>query len=214
MKGVKKVRTVKVGDKIKMLTVLRILPNAIAPCGAIMTMVECLCECGNIKSYIYGNIKWGTTSSCGCFQKNRTHPMFSHGLSKHPLVRIWSGIKTRCYNKKSPSYKYYGRVGVIMCNEWLNSFESFYDWCMENGWVKGLEIDRFPNNKGNYEPTNCRIVTGSVNCRNTKRNVLITFEGLTKTRVEWSEIKGIPYQTLYNRQKRGCCIDELFKTKI
>ena len=34
------------------------------------------------------------------------------------LKVIWTGMKSRCYNKKSPFYKNYGGRGITICDEW------------------------------------------------------------------------------------------------
>ena len=88
-----------------------------------------------------------------------------HGKSKHPLHRVWSGAKSRCYNKKDYHFKWYGALGIIMCEEWKNDFKAFYDFAIANGWEKGLEIDR-RDNDGNYEPLNIRFVTHKENSNN------------------------------------------------
>jgi hypothetical protein len=65
-----------------------------------------------------------------------------HGLIKHPLYGIWSGIVQRCTNPRNPLYKYYGGNGVEICKEWRMSFIAFYNWCIESGWEAGIEIDK------------------------------------------------------------------------
>jgi len=86
-----------------------------------------------------------------------------HGLSKHRLYSVWKSLKTRCYNNKHIQYKDYGGRNITICNEWLNSFLSFYDFCISHGWLDGLEIDRI-NNDGNYEPNNVQFITCLENC--------------------------------------------------
>lgn len=80
------------------------------------------------------------------------------GLRQHPAYPSLDNMKQRCYNKNDPKYKYYGAKGVSICDEWLNSYLSFCKWADNNGYKKGLTIDRI-NPKGNYEPNNCRWVT-------------------------------------------------------
>ena len=76
----------------------------------------------------------------------------------HKIYRAWCAMKERCYSSACLAYKYYGERGIIICDEWLNDFEAFLKWSLENGWVKGLSIDR-EDNDGNYEPDNCRWIT-------------------------------------------------------
>lgn len=61
---------------------------------------------------------------------------------KHPLYAIWNGIKQRCYNPKRKDYRKYGAKGVTMCDDWKNDVESFFDWCINNGWKQELVIDK------------------------------------------------------------------------
>ena len=80
----------------------------------------------------------------------------------NPLRSVWNSIKQRCYNPKHKDFKDYGGRDIIMCNEWLNNYEVFKEWCLENGYEKGLQIDRI-NNNGNYCPLNCQFITQAEN---------------------------------------------------
>lgn len=123
-----------------------------------------------------------------------------HNLSSHPLYSVWTDMKKRCYNKKAKSYPSYGKKGVVVCDLWVNSFKSFYDWALSNGWKEGLEIDK--DTKGNgmvYSPDTCSIVTRkeNMNCRTTSQN--IEYNGESNTLSEWQDITGIEQGVLRDR---------------
>ena len=61
----------------------------------------------------------------------------------------------RCYNENSVAYKDYGAKGISVCSEWHDR-ENFRKWCMENGYKKGLRLERIDTSK-NYEPSNCKF---------------------------------------------------------
>jgi len=173
-------------------------------------MVKAICDCGTEKIVDFGSIRSGTTKSCGCYKiDNMGTYAIKHGLWTHPLYNIWHGIKGRCLNKKSPAYKYYGGRKITVHKEWINDFKAFYDWCMGNGWQKGLQLDRRDNDKG-YCPDNCRFITSKQNNRNKRGNRFIEFNGLKKTISEWAEITGLKYSCIWGRQSRGLPIEEIF----
>jgi hypothetical protein len=93
----------------------------------------------------------------------------THGLSKTRLYRTWLAIKRRCYYKKGIDYKYYGGRGITVCDEWINSFETFKEWALNNGYEDTLSIDRKLVNE-NYSPSNCRWVSHKVQMNNFRRN--------------------------------------------
>ncbi len=158
---------------------------------------EVKCECGKRKIMQMNTILSKGTVSCGCFSVEllvkRSH---KHGLDATHINGVWYGIKRRCYNKNSPSYTGYGAKGIKMCDEWRYDFMAFYKWCMENGWVRGLHVDRFPNKLGNYCPENCRISTREANANNKTNNVIIVVHGKEMTLSEASRKFSIPYHTL------------------
>lgn len=158
----------------------------------------CKCDCGNETVVDGSNLRRGTTKSCGCYQKESMDRFCTHRKSNTRLYGIWRTMKTRCYNQSYDSFHRYGGRGITICDEWLNDFQSFYDWAMENGYSDDLTIDRIDNN-GNYEPSNCRWATAKEQSNNTRRNVRIEFNGESHTMAEWSKILGIKYITLYKR---------------
>ena len=168
----------------------------------------CECECGNTVVVVGQYLRCGDTKSCGCFQKENLHNLMStHGFSKTRLYRVWAGIKTRCYNKNSDNYKYYGANGVKMCDEWKDNFDSFMKWSIQNGYDEKAKtqyctIDRIDNSK-DYSPDNCRWVNHFVQCNNQSSNKVFTYKGKTMTMSEWARATGINYSTLRARIRRN-----------
>lgn len=99
-----------------------------------------------------------------------------------------------------------------MCDEWLNNFQSFYEWAMNNGYSKGLTIDRIDNGK-KYDPTNCRWVDKKTQNRNKRNNHNITINSETHCLSEWCEILGLKYCTVEMRLRRGWSIEKALEVK-
>lgn len=165
--------------------------------------VLCRCECGNEKEYRLADVKFGGSTNCGCIRKEKLRAKHTtHNLSRHPLHRVWMGIKERCYYPKHQKYERYGGRGIKVCDEWKDDFKSFYDWAMANGYKKGLEVDRHPNTDGDYEPSNCRITTVLKNRRNKDNLVFLEYNGQRKCITEWAEEVGINARRIRERIKK------------
>ena len=184
------------GKRFGKWTVLHRLPNRKR---ALMWL--CQCDCGNIVEVHGTSLKSGTSTQClVCRDNHRTAR--KHGLCHHPLYEVWKRIKGCTSNPNHQDFKYYGARGIRVCDEWANSFESFYDWSMSNGYEKGLTIDRI-NVKGEYSPQNCRWITRPEQALNRTDNRLMTLNGVTHTISEWSDITGIKRSTLYARAMKN-----------
>ena len=134
----------------------------------------------------------------------RTDGNYKHGLSDHPLNWIWTGMKGRCYNPNNHKYPKYGGRGVRVCDEWLNDFMAFYNWCIANGWKRGLQIDKDIKGDGLlYSPETCIITTNKENCNKRSHTVLVERSGETKSIMQWCEHYGINQSTFYSRIKTG-----------
>lgn len=155
-------------QKINMLTIIKEVNPVVRINGQHRRVYLCRCDCGTEKKILLQSLNNGRTFSCGCHQKKVvSNGAFAktHGLSSHPLFTVWKRMIDRCYNNKHKGYEYYGGREIIICEEWLTSPSVFVNWGLDNGWEKGLQIDRKDNN-GNYEPNNCRFVTRAVNLAN------------------------------------------------
>lgn len=129
------------------------------------------------------------------------NPNYKHGGKGTRLYGIWRGMRARCKNPKSSVYKYYGAIGIMVCEIWQNSFESFRDWALINGYAGDLSLDRIET-MGNYDPENCRWATCTIQNRNTRRNTYFIIKGVKMTMSEVCEKYGISQSKLSARTNR------------
>lgn len=113
---------------------------------------KCKCDCGNIITTRKDYLKSSVTISCGCYAKEKAKECNTkHGLYKHPLYRVFDGMKQRCNNPNHINFKNYGAKGIRVE---FRDFKEFFDWSMDHGYEKGCQIHRL-NSDGNYTPENC-----------------------------------------------------------
>ena len=127
---------------------------------------------------------------------------------KERLRSIYYGMKQRCYNEKSINYKYYGGRGIRICDEWLESFDNFYQWAIVNGYNNELTIDRIDSNK-DYSPDNCKWSTKKEQAYNRSMSVELTLNGRTMYMTEWAEELNIDKKTLSWRYRNGWSDEEI-----
>jgi hypothetical protein len=137
----------------------------------------CVCDCGALALVYTNHLKTGATISCGCVltrllvDRNRHQPPgLRHGHARHGALSreysTWRGMIQRCTNPNASKYKYYGGLGVTVCERW-RTFENFL---ADMGQApKGRTLDRFPNNAGDYEPGNVRWATCSEQAHNLRK---------------------------------------------
>ena len=118
-------------------------------------------------------------------------------------------MKQRCYNKNDEAYKNYGKRNIKVCDEWKNNFESFYNWSIENGYKKGLSIDRIDVN-GNYEPDNCRYITHKEQQNNRTNNHYLCYNGEKLSVSDWAKKLKVPRHKIDNKIKRGKNMEQIF----
>lgn len=198
-----------VGEKVNDLTLIEITEPKIRNNGAKRPMGLFRCECGDEKIKSIDSISTGRIKRCwGCAHKIVGIKNRKHNNIKHPLYRKWQDMKNRCYNKNVDRYNCYGGRGIIVCNEWKNSFQNYFDWCINNGYKKGLSIDRIDVN-GNYEPSNCKYVTQVEQGFNKRNTFYVTINGekYSLARLMYENGKSNKYGSVYCGIKEGRTIE-------
>lgn len=139
-------------------------------------------------------------------------PSKSHGMTRlpngnrNPTYIVWRTMKDRCLNPNSENFARYGGRGIKVCESWM-VFANFLADMGER--PPGMTLDRFPNNDGDYEPSNCRWTTRKANSRNRCDNRLVTFKGETKTLAEWAESTGLGTPTLQGRVRMRWSVEDM-----
>lgn len=177
-KANKNARQYKVGERINCWEILGETTPIMYPSGRKVRQLACRCTVCNktIKAVRPDSVNSFKGKSCGCLVSELCrHANTKHGFRQTPLKNIQRNMLDRCNNPKNRLYKNYGGRGIRVCKEW-HDLGNFGRWAMENGYEKGLQLDRKDNDKG-YSPSNCRFVTRTVNMNNTSRTIRIEYRG-------------------------------------
>lgn len=84
-----------------------------------------------------------------------------------PEYKAWHDMKVRCYLVKHPSFKNYGGRGIRVCDQWINSFETFLKDVGPRP-SSDYSLER-KENDGHYDPGNVGWATRSEQARNQRK---------------------------------------------
>lgn len=206
------------GQKFGRLTVTSRAETGIEHGKRKRTRWNCVCDCGTTVVVNADTLTRGIQVSCGCYQREMmSRKMKTHGKTDTKLYTLWSGMKRRCYSESCKEYRYYGGRGIVMCDEWRDSFSAFESWALSNGYdetaVKGqCTIDRIDVN-GIYSPYNCRFVDQQTQMNNVRSNHILEYNGERHTIAEWGRITGISPYKICNRVSRlGWTVERALET--
>lgn len=122
-----------------------------------------------------------------------------HGWSKTRTHRIWRAMRSRCTNPNLDAYPRYGGAGVKVDPRW----DSFLAFLADMGPApEGMTLDRYPDQAGDYTPSNCRWATPKEQARNMRVNRMIEHEGETLCLAAWAERLGTTSDVLWKRLNR------------
>ena len=123
-----------------------------------------------------------------------------HGAHGTLTYARWRSMMQRCRVKSASNYKYYGALGITVCDRWLNYSNFLAD--MSECPDKSLTLDRLDNSKG-YEPGNCKWATQSDQNKNRRHCAYITYNGETKIMADWARQYGMSPNALAQRIYMG-----------
>lgn len=189
------------GERYGRLTVTEFSHFQRSPSGHKNAYWKCICDCGAVVVKPTFRLRSGNVKSCGCFKvdeirRTRTKPF------DRRLYGVYDGMLKRCYDPRFEYYSYYGGRGITICEEWLgdNGLDNFRRWAMQNGYRRGLTIERKNNDEG-YSPDNCAWVDRFEQGKNKRNNILVTINGETKILAEWCRILDVPYWRVKRRRR-------------
>lgn len=171
--------------------------------GGENRLYECKCRCGNTclkKKRLLGTKK---AKSCGCFRTaNALH------LDGSKTQNSWRKLRSRCDDPKNEYYHLYGGRGITYDPRW-KSFREFYNDMGIR--PEGKTLDRIDTN-GNYCKENCRWATAIEQGNNMRTNVLLTYNGVTKTATQWAFEKNITWAAIRWRIAKGWPPERILNT--
>ena len=165
---------------------------------------QCRCECGKTSTAYGYNLKSGKSRSCGCtIAPALLKANITHGMYNAPEHRVWTGIKTRCFNSNEKSWKYYGGRGITVCDRWLgeNGFANFIQ-DMGPRPTPQHSIEREDVN-GNYEPSNCVWATREEQVLNKQNTLRILHGGKEVPLKTVCKAEGVNYFSARTRLRKG-----------
>lgn len=128
---------------------------------------KCSCTCGNEVVVISGNLKSGTTTSCGCHRVEvQKITSVTHGMTNTKEYTCWQDVLKRCKRDYGKSKANYTDRGITVHSDFQESFMKFYE---EIGTIPPEDekwmVGRIDNN-GDYTYGNLRWETPTQQARN------------------------------------------------
>ena len=146
----------------------------------------------------------------GAAVKHKRSVRTYHGMSGTSEHSIWGGMINRCSDPSNPMYHRYGGRGIKVCERWKTFGNFFAD--MGKRPSIAHSIDRYPDNDGNYEPSNCRWATRQQQARNKGCNHWVEFRCRKVVIQDLAAEFGIKSSTVNARIKRGWTVEQAATT--
>ncbi len=177
-------------------------------CTKHNTQWQVRCVCGTIKQVLSGNLKNGSSKSCGCLRREQKRKYGVEAFGDTPVYHAWHDMLRRCTNPKHKTWKDYGGRGIKVTRRW-RKFELFFQ---DMGHPpQGHVLDR-KNNDGNYSRRNCRWVTWHESAKNRRTTVWVDYDGKQWGLSELGRHLKISPSKFYRQfRKEGRTVEEIIK---
>jgi hypothetical protein len=106
----------------------------------------------------------------------------------------------RCEKPNCKAYKWYGKRGIKVCEEW-KTYEGFKAWVLATRPREDYTVERIDVN-GDYCPSNCTWIPISEQANNRTTCVLIEYNGKKQNLMQWCEELGLTYKRVHNRMHK------------
>ena len=168
-----------------------------------------ICDCGTEKDMSAKCLLNGAARSCGCLHREQlSKRKKTHGMTGTPTYIAWTNMKARCLNPGSISYSNYGGRGIKVCQEWIDSFETFFKDMGER--PEGMTLERVDTN-GDYCPENCVWANWTDQMNNRRVSRLVEYLGKRMTIAQWSRETGICPAKIRKKLNSGLGPEEALK---
>lgn len=166
------------------------------------------CNCGQEFVTTRNSVQQGSVKSCGCFRRESCSQMgkqrATHGAAVNnevtPEYRSWLAMKSRCTYKDDIAYERYGGAGILICDQWLDSFRTFL---VDMGFrPDGTSLERINNDLG-YTPENCKWATPREQANNRKNTIYLLIDGETRSISDWIRVSPVSSTTVRRRLAAG-----------
>jgi hypothetical protein len=158
------------------------------------------CICNKCGSEFVAKVRVFSSSqkTCGCLRKSQ-YLTPKHGYARKKSISsseysAWNSMKRRCYNINNEDYHNYGGRGIVVCDEWINSFKNFLADIGEKP-SNFHSLDRVDVN-GNYSKANCRWATKLEQSNNRRNSFFVTYNEIKMTIAEVAKKENINRSTL------------------